>query len=48
MTVDVEEYLNQSSATEIVYAVRNYAVATEVMVCADQLISYIGKLQTDV
>ena len=48
MTVDVEEYLNQSSATEIVYAVRNYAVATEVMVCADQLISYIGKLQMDV
>ena len=46
MTVAVEEYLKQSSATDIVYAVRNYAVAEEVMVCADDLILHIKEIFT--
>ena len=46
MTVAVEKHLKQSSATDIVYAVRNYAVAEEVMVCADDLILHIKEIFT--
>lgn len=48
MTDRVQAYLHESSPNELVYAVRNYAIVTEVFICAEFLVDFLRKLQTDV
>ena len=44
MTSLVMTYLHKKTASDLVYAVRNYAIVFEVIVCAELLKNYIKKL----
>ena len=48
MTESVKIYLHESSITKLVYAVRNYAIVTEILICADSMATYLHQLQTAV